>query len=1464
MKRYLCILFVFAWVLCMGSSVSAMDVNADNAEMKTASIKAFSENVDPGFDLLFSGVNVLSGQPLRRGGGVKNSLLTPVGKTALEELDKIVGFRLFTGGGMNSSTFTTVGTIDELAESRMFGQGVDMYRVADVAFKVSVGAQFNASQSRTGNTSFNKAHETFVAVMEIQRDIGRNSISDINSLRAYNDAIWAAITPDARAALTSGSILELFNIWGTHVITSYSLGGQAQTFTTIIRTEESSNEVSSILKAVGGGFGVGFGPISFGVNRSKTTMETAEILRREYNFQVDSWSTVIGGNAELARALNPNSEISDYERWMNSIDPDRPEDTTDIIINDQLTLTGIWELLPPQPQYEARRAEIQKVYLELLNSTYKKYYEDCVFSKPTLDTPEPPVDGVTLISTAQDLDNIRYNLNGQFLLTNDIDLSGFSAWTPIGTNAQPFRGVIYGNGNIARNVKINIGVEPGYSAPGLFGYNEGSIQNLGVEYNSSFSGSVAGVTRAPGSVVGCEASIAYKGTPLNNPRIITTINAQDLTVSEPNVLIDFSDREALTVNSTITVADTVQTIIFRGHNVRGSNCTGLNIVVQGNTTVVFENFHFTGSTGGAAIRFNGSNPVIISTQSGVEENIITGSGEHPTIHAANNLFIGGDADLTINHSLTQTAGAAGAAGQNAIYLPAVGNSTLTIAMAGAKLIAEGSVGQRGTHYENSAATGNQISGLDGGNGGAGGHAISAMRLNILDDSRVEFIGGQGGNGGQGQHGGNGTNATSTAVGRNGGNGGLGGEGGRGGDALNRVTLSNFVMSPRVHIVFRAGAGGTGGRAGNGGNGGQGYVYPGGKDSDNLIIPGGNGGNARNPGLGGDNGSFAEFRLSSWNISPDVSTGRGNDGAFGTGGLGGSYGGSAGTNQGTRRADYPGVTVVERPAGESIWFNPNRLIINETPAAPTFYQGLDKYDPTGYKFSVPIDDIDFHFDFSQLGVNLVTAIYRIAGLSPFVRYLPVMVIEPIVEGVEIRPPQESFSVGDSFMHEGHLLTVYYSDRSIRAVTDRLNFSLPAGFIFNQAGRMDITVSSPELPGWSSTYSVTVQELEIVEPTVLVGAQTGALIAGIAGIVTFPVTTSGIADGVYNATVANLPNGVSVQEQVTVNNNSAALTLAGNASTVSSVTNSLTMTINGVTSAAFSLTITAPVDVRETLQQPETRPLPGVPAGNVNLPAGTVIEPDGAITLPPGAGATINLPNNGHKIWIPGGSVIAPDGAITLGEGDGKITTSGGVEVNISGGAIKVGADGSIILPPDAEGTINPPNNGPEILIPGGFVITPDGTIILGEADGRIITSGGVEVGISGGAIKVEADGSIMLMDNVEIFNDEVTITFSKNGRGRILELATGEMLLIVEQGSATVSSRDINVDDILVAAGYEITISQDGSLLIAKSDADNKISDDIDGDNKSSGDGGGGGGCQLTGYLLIMLLMSLLLLIKRRA
>lgn len=59
----------------------------------------------------------------------------------------------------------------------------------------------------------------------------------------------------------------------------------------------------------------------------------------------------------------------------------------------------------------------------------------------------PRSEPTTLIHTIEDFQAVRRNLSGNYLLMNDLDMSGVHDWTPIGTAQYPFRGVFDGGGH---------------------------------------------------------------------------------------------------------------------------------------------------------------------------------------------------------------------------------------------------------------------------------------------------------------------------------------------------------------------------------------------------------------------------------------------------------------------------------------------------------------------------------------------------------------------------------------------------------------------------------------------------------------------------------------------------------------------------------------------------------------------------------------------------------------------------------------------------------------------------------------------------------------------------------------------------------------------------------------------------------------------------------------------------------
>ena len=105
-------------------------------------------------------------------------------------------------------------------------------------------------------------------------------------------------------------------------------------------------------------------------------------------------------------------------------------------------------------------------------------------------------EGYTPIYTAKEFNNIRNNLAGKYILMDDIDLSDYYKWNPIGSSGEPFTGELDGNGYSVSDMTIygDFGDDSKLYF-GVFGYIKNSvIKNLTV-YNTSIDADYSGTAK---------------------------------------------------------------------------------------------------------------------------------------------------------------------------------------------------------------------------------------------------------------------------------------------------------------------------------------------------------------------------------------------------------------------------------------------------------------------------------------------------------------------------------------------------------------------------------------------------------------------------------------------------------------------------------------------------------------------------------------------------------------------------------------------------------------------------------------------------------------------------------------------------------------------------------------------------------------------------------------------------------
>ncbi len=189
---------------------------------------------------------------------------------------------------------------------------------------------------------------------------------------------------------------------------------------------------------------------------------------------------------EIAYLLNKGT-IDGTQAWYQNLDNGLTPDTYPVLVSN----------------YENT---VYKVNLQ--NKTYSNYEDGMSFDE--LDKDE---NGNFIIKTYRDLSimakkvnggNNEY-INGNYVLANDIDCSGQTWTTPIGTDETSFDGKFDGQNYTISNLKIN-----GDTFCGLFGYSNGTIVNLNLNEchvnGSNFVGGICGCSY--GTIKNC----SFNGT----------------------------------------------------------------------------------------------------------------------------------------------------------------------------------------------------------------------------------------------------------------------------------------------------------------------------------------------------------------------------------------------------------------------------------------------------------------------------------------------------------------------------------------------------------------------------------------------------------------------------------------------------------------------------------------------------------------------------------------------------------------------------------------------------------------------------------------------------------------------------------------------------------------------------------------------------------------------------------------
>jgi hypothetical protein len=241
--------------------------------------------------------------------------------------------------------------------------------------------------------------------------------------------------------------------------------------------------------------------VAVDVEAAVNLQKECDTRNAETGFESRANIIVVGGSQGMGIMMNEKAGDS-IDKWTDSFKATSGADNNCSILTDSnLKLVGIWELLPNTPQYNARKREIMNEYIRLSIEQDFDFFSKFIY-KGSRAMPQyvkvneymsgsPDLEGKIPINNKYEFQSIgtggTYPLNGNYVLTSDINLSGV---TTFGLDEKTFTGTFDGNGHTIYNYGNTGDGLPQYFPRdtgaaqqyfGLFSRNTGTIKNLSIK-----------------------------------------------------------------------------------------------------------------------------------------------------------------------------------------------------------------------------------------------------------------------------------------------------------------------------------------------------------------------------------------------------------------------------------------------------------------------------------------------------------------------------------------------------------------------------------------------------------------------------------------------------------------------------------------------------------------------------------------------------------------------------------------------------------------------------------------------------------------------------------------------------------------------------------------------------------------------------------------------------------------------
>ncbi len=316
--------------------------------------------------------------------------------------------------------------------------------IMNFSFSTGIGTEAKAflgclslGLSGSSNINFEEYSYKYFYIFESEVLRYRLAVNNYDQLDTFANCYSDKYLSDlAKLANNTMSYEEFFTDYGTHIIVSAYYGGVLNAYYSIASDKVVMNADLSlgIQEKIGAKFSNNTSADVLAYLNSKNSMSyTLNDIKTQFNVKA------YGGG------VFPGSSMSNfdsgYRDWATSF---KDSDATVLGYGDGLT--PLWELLPTE--YQSLREEMEVAFnnyydsakLPILDEFKTANYKQFAGGSGTAEDP-------FLLSKAEHLMNIEeVSMNSHYKMINDIDLSAYPNWNPIGGyyKEKPFNGVFDG------------------------------------------------------------------------------------------------------------------------------------------------------------------------------------------------------------------------------------------------------------------------------------------------------------------------------------------------------------------------------------------------------------------------------------------------------------------------------------------------------------------------------------------------------------------------------------------------------------------------------------------------------------------------------------------------------------------------------------------------------------------------------------------------------------------------------------------------------------------------------------------------------------------------------------------------------------------------------------------------------------------------------------------------------------